>query len=218
VSTDLIPGGVMLVGVVGDISPAGQIDRPALYVPMEQFPVAGGSLLVRTEAAPGPVAPGLVATLRSVAPALAFDRTYQLADVLAAGRAVTRFNAQVAAGFAAIALLLAAIGIYGLTAGEVATRWREMGIRLALGAGAGAAFWTVIRPGARALALGVLIGLGAALGIGHWIRTLLHGVGPTDPPTLLGVPLLLAAVGLAAAGLAAIPVLRSDPAATLREE
>ena len=119
---------------------------------------------------------------------------------------------------AALALLLSAIGVYGLTAGEVAARWRELAIRLALGASRHTAMWAVIRPGAVALAVGVAVGVGAALGAGRTMTALLHGVDPADPPTFLAVPVLLAVVGLVAASLAAARVLRADPAATLRRE
>jgi putative ABC transport system permease protein len=217
-TSDLVDGGLSIVGVVGDVTPGSASDRPALYVSMEQVPFAGGSLVVRTEGEPGTVLPGLTARVRSVAPSLALDRTHELADLLAEGRAVTRFNALLAAGFAGIALLLAAIGVYGLTAGEVSARWRELGVRLALGASSRRAIWTVLQPGIRTLALGVILGLLLALAVGQWMGSLLHGVGPADPPTLVAVSLTLVVVGLVAASLAALPVLRSDPAATLRQE
>jgi putative ABC transport system permease protein len=213
---DLVNRPIAVVGIVADVTPGGQRDRPALYVPMEQILVPGGSLLVRTDGDPQAVVPALSARLRAVAPALARDRIRRVSDTLAVGRAVTRFSTQLASAFAVLALLLASIGLYGLTAGEVAARWRELAVRIALGAPRGEVLWTVLRPGARALGAGVVLGVAVTLGAGRWMAALLHGVTPADPQTLLLVPAFLVAVGLAAASLAALRALRADPATTLR--
>jgi putative ABC transport system permease protein len=215
---DLTERPLVVVGVAADVTPAGRRDRPAIYVPTEQILVAGGSLLVRTDRDPLSIVPELTTRLRSVAPALARDRIVRVSDTLAEGRAVTRFSTQLASGFAALALLLASIGLYGLTAGEVAARWRELAVRMALGATRREVVWTVLRPGAATLGAGVLVGVTASLATGRWMAALLHGVTPSDPRTLLLVPAFLIAVGLAAALLAVIRVLRADPAATLRAE
>jgi len=217
-TTNIVKPTLTVVGVAGDVTPAGASDRPALYLPVDQLPPLDGSLLVRTAGEPRSIVPLLTARIRSIAPALALDRIRDVADLLDAGRAVTRFNTRLAGAFAVLALLLAAIGVYGLTAGEVAARWRELAVRLALGASRREALWTVIRPGAAALAVGIFVGFAATLSAGPLIRSLLHGVEPTDPPTLLVVPVLLSSVGIVAASLAAARVLRADPAATLRGE
>ena len=209
---------ITITGVVADLTPGGQPDPPALYRPLAQLPVPGGSLLVRTEADPASLVAPLTARLREAMPGVAFDRVRDVADLLAAGRAVTRFNALLAGGFALIALTLATIGIYGLTAGEVGARRSELGVRLALGATRRAAVWTVIRPAARALLAGAVLGLAGTLAVARWVGSLLHGVGPSDPPTLLAVALLLGAVGFGAALIAALPVLRGNLIAALRQE
>src|SRR5207247_5039859 len=116
------------------------------------------------------------------------DRITRVAETLEAGRAPARFNAQLVSSFAALALLLSAIGVYGLTAGEVTMRRRELAIRLALGARRRGAMWSVIRPGAIALAAGAVIGSVAALPSGRAMTALLHGVEPADPATFLAVP------------------------------
>jgi ABC-type antimicrobial peptide transport system permease subunit len=110
------------------------------------------------------------------------------------------------------------IGVYGLAAGEVSARWREIAIRLALGASNRDAFWTVIRPCAAILAAGASMGVLAALSVGPALESQLHGIGPVDAPTLIFAPALLGIVGMVAAILAAARVLRADPAATLRSE
>ena len=217
-TSEWVDGTLSIVGVAGDVTPAGERDRPALYVPMDQMPASGGALLVRTERAPLSVVPALTTRLRAAAPALALDRIREVADILQASRAVTRFNTQVASSFAALALLLAVVGAYGLTAGEVSARWRELAVRLALGANRLQTLWTVMRPGAAALGAGIAAGVIAAPGVGIWMRALLHGVAPAEPSVVLPVSALLAAVGLLAAALAGARVLRVDPAATLRRE
>jgi len=175
-------------------------------------------LIVRAQGDPRSILPALASRLRGAAPSLALDRVHRVADALESSRAVTRFSAQVAATFAALALLLSMIGVYGLTASEVSARWRELAVRLALGATRRDTLWTVVRPCAMVLAAGTALGLAGAVSVGPALASLLHGVRPADLPTLAVAPLLLAALGLVSALLAATRVLRADPAATLRSE
>jgi hypothetical protein len=215
---DLESDPVTIVGVAADLTPGGAPDQPALYRPTGQFPVPGGSLLVRTDGNPSAILAPLTARLRDALPGAAFDRVRNVADLVAAGRAVTRFNALLAGAFAIMALTLAAIGIYGLTAGEVSARRSELGVRLALGATRRNAVWTAIRPAARALAGGGLLGVAGTLAVAKWMGSLLQGVSPADPPTLLAVTLLLGLVGSVATLLAIMPVLRGNLLAALRQE
>jgi putative ABC transport system permease protein len=205
-----------IVGVAGDVTPAGEADRPAVYVTIDQFPIGGGNLLIRTQSDPRAIIPELTARLRSMAPELAMDRVHRVAESLEAGRAVIRFTTLLAATFAGLALLLSAIGVYGLVAGEVSARWRELAVRLAVGASHGDTLWTVIRPCAAILGGGAAIGVLGVLSAGPALQSLLHGVPPADPYTLAFAPALLGLVGMVAAVLAAARVLRADPAATLR--
>jgi len=216
--TEIADTPISIVGVTGDVTPTGQPDRPALYVALDQIAVAGGSLLVRTAGAPEAVLPLILARVHEAAPALALDRVQTFDAIVGATRAVTRFNAQLASGFAAIALLLAAIGVYGLTAGEVAGRWRELAVRMALGASRRRAFWSVCAPAAFALAAGLIAAVALVPALGGPFGTLLRGTSPLDAAALAGVPLMLGVVGLTAAALAARRVLRADPAAALRGE
>ena len=207
-----------IVGVVGDVTPAGERERAALYVPIEQSPIGEGHLLVRTHGDPRSILSALTSRLRAVAPGLPFDRVGRVAEALEESRAVTRFVTQVSATFAGLALLLSLIGVYGLTAGDVSARWRELAIRLALGASRRDALWTVIRPCAAVLGAGTVLGIVGAVSVGPGLASLLHGVSPLDVSTLAVAPIVLGAVGLLAAIVAAKPVLRTDPAATLRSE
>jgi putative ABC transport system permease protein len=207
---------ISVVGVVGDVTPAGEADRPAVYVPVEQSPIGEGHVLVRTVADPQSVIPALAARLHRIAPDLPLDRVGRVAEALEESRAVTRFVTQLAATFAGLALLLAMIGVYGLTAGDVSARWNELAIRLALGASHRDALWTVIRPCAAVLTAGTVLGSIGALGAGRGLASLLQGISPADPRTLVVAPLLLTGVGLLAAWAAARRVLSADPAVTLR--
>ena len=217
-TSSLIDDPIIVVGVAGDTTPAGEADRPALYVPLDQLSTASGYLIIRAQGDPRSIVPALTRRLRTVAPALAADRVSRVAESLEASRAVVRFSTQVAAMFAGLALLLSLIAVYGLTAGDVSARWRELAVRLALGASRGETLWTVIRPCAALLAAGSVLGIVGAASAGPALASLLRGVDPADAPTLIGAPLLLGAVGLIAALLAARRVLRADPATILRSE
>jgi hypothetical protein len=102
--------------VAGDVTPAGETDRPALYVPIDQPPSGGRNLLIRTRSDPRAIIPVLTARPRNKAPGLAMDRVHRVAESLEADRAVIRFTTLLAASFAGLAILLSAIGVYGLVA------------------------------------------------------------------------------------------------------
>jgi predicted permease len=218
VMTSFANGPLSIVGVAGDVTPAGEADRPAIYVPVEQSPIGEGHLLVRAERDPRPLVPALRNRLGAMAPDLAFDRITRVAETLEGSRAITRFTTQLTTAFAAMALLLATIGVYGLTANDVSARRREMAIRMALGASDRGVLWTVIRPCASVLAAGATLGVLGAVSAGPALRSLLHGIGPGDAPSLAIAPLLLGSIGGVAALVAGRRALRTDPATTLRSE
>lgn len=209
---------ITIVGVAGDVTPAGEADRAAVYVAVDQFPIGGGYLLVRAKNDPRDLIGALAARLHATAPNLAMDRVRRVAESLEAERAVTRFTTQVTACFAGLALLLSMIGVYGLAASEVAARWRELAVRMALGASHGGLIWTVLKPCVMILAAGVAIGIVGARGAGPALASLLHGVSARDLPSLVFAPALLCIVGVAGVLLAVVRVLRADAAATLRSE
>jgi putative ABC transport system permease protein len=218
VTTSLSRGQLSIVGEVPDVTPAGETDRAALYVAIEQVWDGGGSLLVRTVDRPPAVLPAIKAAMRRVSPALALDRVAEVSELLEAGQSSTRFNARLSFAFALLALFLSATGVYGLTAGEVAARRRELAVRIALGAGRRAALWSAMRPSAVAVSLGAIGGVSGALLAARWMQSLLHGVAPADPQAMLAAPLLLAVVGASASAAAAVRVLGTDPSTTLRSE
>jgi putative ABC transport system permease protein len=215
-TSELIEGGVTIVGVTDDVTPSGQPDRPALYMSYDQFSINAGTLVVKASGDASALIPALRSRLRASAPSLPLDRIETLDDVLAAGRAVVRFNSLVAASFGMLAFTLAIIGVYGLANREVATRRRESGLRAALGASRSSVVWELLRPVAALLAGGLSSGIGLAFGMSASMRSLLHGISPTDPLTLAVVPAVVGLVAASAALAAAWPVAHADPASTLR--
>jgi len=209
-----------VVGVVGDVR-AGAIQKepyPQLYFPSTQQPRRMMFLTVRTEGAPE----GLVGSLRREVAAL--DADLPVSDVLTMeqrlGRAVAKpqVNVLLLGGFAAVALLLAGIGIYGVISQMVAQRTREIGIRMALGARSNDVLRLMIRQGITPALVGIALGLVAALAGSRLLESLLYGVSATDPLSFVIVPVFLAGVALFATWLPARRATRIDPTEALRQE
>jgi predicted permease len=224
-----------IVGVVGNIQQKngwggnfGPVDAfPQLYVPVAQFPDGlfdavhkwfSPVWVVRTRGNVPAVAEKMRAALASVDPQLPFASFHSLREV--AGRALQtqRYQAVLFSAFAALALLLVAIGVYGLIAQSVAQRTREMGIRLALGATSSAVVRTAAMPGILLALSGVAAGLVVALFVTRLLKSLIWGVKPADPLTFMAVAFLLIAVAAIASFLPAARLARIDPAQTLRDE
>jgi putative ABC transport system permease protein len=126
-----------------------------------------------------------------------------------------RFAAVVLALFGALALALAAAGIYGVASYSVSRRTQEIGLRVALGAQRGDVLRLIVGQGFRLTAMGIALGLAGALALSHSLASLLYGVGALDPATFLSVPLVLAAVGLAACYIPARRAAKLDPMAAM---
>ena len=217
-TTPLVKAPLIVVGTVPDITPAGERDRPALYVAADQVVAGGGFLIVRVEDDPRAAVSVLASHVREVAPGLPIDRVRPLTEVLEPGRAMTRFNTRLVTTFAALALLLSAIGVYGLTAGEVAVRWRETAVRIALGASPRGVLLTILRPCAGVILAGSAAGIVGALAGAPLLSSLLHGVDPSDRSMLATATVVLIGTGILAALLASVRVLWIAPADTLRTE
>jgi predicted permease len=211
-----------VVGVVADTRHAELLSapRPQVFVPVTQAEILFGylTLVVRTE----PGAPSIAASIRAIASALdPSEPLYQIETIEALRAEATmqdRLTALVLSAFAAIALVLAAAGIYGVIAYQVARRTREIGVRIALGASRARVVREVVRDAARIALVGIALGSVAALGMARLARGVLFGVAPTDPLTFVAVSVLLFVVALAAALVPAARAAGIQPVEALRAE
>ena len=139
-------------------------------------------------------------------------------EVISRSTESRRFSLALLGSFAALALVLAAIGIYAVLAYSVARRTHEIGVRMALGARSGDVLRLVLAQGLRVTTIGIVFGVAGALGLTRFLQSLLYEVRPTDPPTFVGVLLLLVSVSVAASYLPARRAMRVDPMVALRYE
>jgi putative ABC transport system permease protein len=213
----------VVVGVVGDVkqSSLDALTPPdAFYVAMGQWTWVDlvQSLVVRTKGDSPALVPAVKQAIWSVDSTPAITRIATMEDLLAASEAQRRFALTVFAAFAATALVLAALGLYGVIAGSVAERTREIGLRCALGSSPANILALVLRQGMTLAAIGVLIGLAAAIAASRGLEALLYEVTSLDPITYLGVISLLGAVSTLACWLPAERAARVDPTIALRSE
>ncbi len=217
-----------IIGVVGDTRDGGLNNDPGptMYIPQAQVPDAANALnvrltpiawVVRTRVEPLTLSGQIQEQLRQ-ATGLPVSDVRSMEQVVSNSTSRQRFNMLVMGVFGFSALLLAAIGIYGLMAYSVEQRTQEIGIRLALGASAERVKNMVVRQGMVLALVGVLVGVAAAFGLARFIATFLFGVGMRDPLVFVGVPLLLAAVAFLAVWLPARRASRVDPIIALRYE
>jgi len=192
--------------------------RVELYLPFLQDTGSGFTLVARTDDAPGIAAAGMRAAMRSANPDVPLYAIRTLDDLVAERSAERRLAAQLISVFAMVALLLAAVGIYGVMSYAVAQRTQEIGIRMALGAGQESIVQMVLRNGAALALAGVAIGLAAAFFLARLISSLLFQTSAADPPTFGVVPLLLLGVAMLASYLPARRAARVDPMVALRYE
>jgi len=205
-----------IVGVVSDAREYG-LDEPVppvFYYASPQEPQTQMTLVARGQITPA----ALREAISRVDPTQPLDHVLPLEDVLATSLAARRFPLQLLGVFAALALLLSAVGIYGVTAYAVAQRTREIGVRMAVGASAGRVVRMVLGGALRTVAVGLCIGAAGALAGGHLIASQLYGVSARDPLTFAGIAALLGVVALLASGIPALRAARIDPMAALRTE
>jgi putative ABC transport system permease protein len=209
-----------IVGVVGDVKQLSlAVSEPdAVYIPASQWPFGDQvmSFVVRARADAASLAPAVRDAIWSVDKDQPIVRVATMDDLLDASAAERRFALILFEAFALAALVLAAAGIYGVLAGHVAERTREIGVRSALGATRGNILGLVLRQGLLLAAIGVVIGLAGAAAASQSISAMLFATSPLDPVTYLGVVVLLAVVAAIACAIPAWRAARVDPAVTLR--
>jgi putative ABC transport system permease protein len=209
-----------VVGVVGDVNHADLAEPPlaAFYNPQTQMPDAGVAVLKTTHADAAVVAAPARAAMRELDPAVPVYQVETLRALVAKSTSQRLFVMRLLIGFAAVAMLLAAIGLYGVVSYGVAQRTREVGVRMALGAQPGDVLRLVLSSGLSLVAVGVAVGLAAAFAATRYLETLVYGVNPVDPLTFAGAAALLTAVALLAHWVPTRRALRIDPASALRSE
>jgi putative ABC transport system permease protein len=220
VGRSFLLGGVITARVIGVVADSKVREIRDEAVPAACFPFAGSLgnpggryLSVKTDGRPASVLAPIRAELSAIDPTLAMAHPRTMEEVLAEG-----FLTWLIGAFATAAAVLAAVGLYSVMAFLVAQRRREIGIRIALGAGQGELLRFVLGHALKLIAAGVLIGLGAALWLTRLLSGLLFGVAPSDLPTFVVVSTLLVAVALTACAIPARRAMRMDPIVALRHE
>ncbi len=192
--------------------------EPALYLPLLQRQVNAMTLVVRTNEPPARIISAVRGAIRSVDRDLALFDVGTLDDAATQLVSTPRFQAVLIASFGAVALLLAAIGLYALIAYQVQQRTNEIGVRMALGASTAAVAALVLRRAANLAIAGVVLGLAGAFVLRKFLAAFLFQISATDPAIYVSVPLLLAVIVLLASYVPARRAMRVDPAVALRSE
>ena len=217
-----------IVGIVADVKQTGLTQEeptPAIYMPAPQMDtgpvvsiVRGQSYLVRTSGDPSAAFSAVRRVVKEFDGLMPITGLSSMDDLLSATIADRKFNMFLLAVFAAVALSLAAVGIYGLIAYSVAQRTRELGIRIAIGAVPRDVLLLVLRQGARIALAGIVIGSLGAIALTRWMRSMLFQVDPLDPLTFVAVGLALAVVAIAATWAPALRAARVSPVTAMRND
>jgi putative ABC transport system permease protein len=209
-----------IVGVVGNIRRASLTDDPRadLYFPFERVMPPTTTLFLRASGDPTATLPSVRTAIRQIEPHAVLDETRTLAAIAEDSAAVTRLATRLLGGFALLALLLAAVGVYGVMAYRVRRRTRELGTRLALGATPGGIVWLVLRQAGSVVGIGLGVGAVAAVAFGRTLSSVLFNVVPWDPGVLASTAAILAAASLLASYLPARRASRVNPATVLTAE
>jgi putative ABC transport system permease protein len=217
---------VTIVGVVGNVRHNGLTEpvKEKFYVPHTQWhkatgnPIRGMNLVVKTSTAPASLTASVRDAIGGLDPNLPIADVRTMEEVVSATLSTPRFTGILLGMFAVVAVVLSAIGIYGVLSYLVSRRTREIGIRMAIGAGRGQVLRMVLRSGLSLALLGAGVGLVLAAGAARLMRSLLHDVAPGDPATFVFVAVTLPAVALAASVVPAWRATRVDPIVALKTE
>jgi putative ABC transport system permease protein len=213
---------MMVIGVVGNVKQSLVTDVPTeMYVPYRQanevLPVRTMSIVMRTEVDPRLLIPDLRETVRRINPDQPVVRIRTMEENVAQNFSQPHFRALLLLIFAGLALVIAAVGVYGVMAYSTAQRSGEMAIRMALGCSVERIFTLVLTDGLRLTLIGVAIGTALSIVLGHWLKSLLFGVSSTDAVTLLGAIAVVVTAGMTATLLPARRASRVQIASMMRE-
>lgn len=213
-------GDMTIIGVLADVTDRGPTlePRPAIYLPNAHFGANSGYALLRLETGVTTVIPEARSAISRLDPGIAVWDESSMDAVVREARADTVFYTTLLTVFAALALVLAAVGLYGVVSYSVSRRTREIGIRIALGAGSDSVVGTIVRQAIRPAVLGVVTGLALAAALSGTLQSLLFGVSAMDPLTVAASTAVILLVSLAATTIPALRATRVHPSIALREE
>jgi predicted permease len=210
-----------VVGVVETVKLTGLVETEArlgaYYFPYDQSPTRGITVVARTANEPSSLVAGMRRVVTGLDPELPIFRTRTMEEWMAESLVSRRLPMLLALGFAAVALFLSAIGIYGVLAYQVSQRRREIGIRMALGSSSRAIFGLVLGEGVQVLAIGMGLGIAGAFAVTRAMQGLLYDVSPMEPTVIAAVALILGVVALAAAVVPAQRAMKIDPVTALAD-
>jgi len=211
-----------IIGVVDDIREGALDDeiRPAVYYPMYAGPDDGFTVVVRTAQSPESVLPAIAAAIHQIDPGIGVSNETTMAEQIdnSATAAIHRAAASLVGGFAAMALLLGVVGLYGVIAYSVSQRTREIGVRMAMGAPRRSVYGLILREAGWLTAIGITLGLGCSIAAATGMRKLLFGTAAWDATTLISVALVLGAAAMLASYIPARRAAGVDPADALRAD
>jgi putative ABC transport system permease protein len=209
-----------IVGVVGDVQMRGPRGAPRdeAYLPYWQQPDAGTNIVLKSAVDPASLVEPLKRAVKEIDPALAVSGAAPLADAVEQANGPARFYATLVTAFAGIALVLAAVGVFGVMSYTVSRRTAEIGIRVALGADEHQIFRLVVGEALTLATIGLALGTAGAVAVARGLHTLLYGVGASDPATFAGTALLLVSVAFVASYMPARRAMRVDPMSALRAD
>ncbi len=212
-------GNVEIVGVVEDIrhDGLGVEANPEMFVPYVQLPLSAMHIVVYAPGDPTEIVSAIRRNILEIDPQQPITRVNLIADLVSNSIAPSRFNMALLLGLATCALLLSIVGVYGVVSYTVASRTREIGVRMAMGADAGSTTRMILRQAGGVVALGAIVGMVISLGSVRVVEGLLYGVEALDTVTFIAVPMGLVMVAMMAAAIPASRAARIDPAIALRD-
>jgi predicted permease len=216
--TPISGGWRTIVGVAGNTQDGGLDAQPreAMFMPFAQSLALGGGLVIRADSNVAGVTAAATRIVRRIAPTALIENVMTVAQIKDQSVAPRRLNAALISLFGILAVIIAAVGIAGVLAFSVSARTNEIGIRMSLGAGRAQVERMILREGGVLLAIGLVLGVTGAFFGATLIRGLLFGVEPHDPITLIGVAVMMAAIGIVACWIPALRAARIDPVITMR--